>query len=271
MVLQSAGQSGAVHQGGQDRHQMDEAAPRTPAEVRAWVIEHTSVLENVARMADGKRIKACGPTGKPIWRETSADKQQQAIFKLLGKLAPDLTYGSITNVDARTAIKVEAEPSKPALPDFELARRLQLFASRENPEPREQRLNGTSAPKLIEQAAPEPPEAPEESLEPTAPEPGAVVEFIESGLAIHGFEGDRPGLPNIYETRDAAGRMVNRGAFDLCLAQVRKQADGDPGPWHVEEAQAPLGMAHVSRAEQQPAAMALPAVQHGYGHRKRRS
>ena len=91
-------------------------APKTPAEVRAWVIEHTSVLENVARMADGKRIKACGPTGKPIWRETSADKQQQAIFKLLGKLAPDLTYGSITNVDARTAIKVEAEPSKPALP-----------------------------------------------------------------------------------------------------------------------------------------------------------
>ncbi len=40
-----------------------------PAELRRWIIENTKVLENLLRMADGKRVQLHGPTGKTYWAD----------------------------------------------------------------------------------------------------------------------------------------------------------------------------------------------------------
>ncbi len=50
---------------------------------------------------------------------------------------------------------------------------------------------------------------------------------------------------------------------------ARKQADGNLGPWMMQEPRAAPG-GHLNMREQQTHHMALPGVQHGYAHRKRR-
>ncbi len=85
---------------------------------------------------------------------------------------------------------------------------------------------------------------------------------------MQGCEPDRSGLPVVYELRSAAG-LTRRANFETVMGLLRKQVGDDVGAWVIEAPQ-PAPGSHFSAAEQQTHHMALPGVQHGYAHRKRR-
>jgi hypothetical protein len=105
---------------------------------------------------------------------------------------------------------------------------------------------------------------------PEAPEAGSLIKFIETGYEIKAMEGSRPGLPNVFDLVNAAGRLICHGSFPAVLATaVKSSPDGVLGAWHSGE-QERFGLGHLNLGEQRPQGSGLPQVQHGYAHRKRR-
>ncbi len=96
-----------------------------PAELRRWMIESTKVLENLLRMADGKRVQLHGPTGKTYWAETTPQMMAWAMERVLRKCVPDLS-GITLSGDADAPI-VTQHLDTPLGRDKELARRLALL------------------------------------------------------------------------------------------------------------------------------------------------
>jgi len=72
-----------------------EPLPRTPAEVRRWLMKHTHLLENLGRMADGKKVRCIGPTGKVGWWAPDKDDQKWAMDRLLPRIAPNITAAAL--------------------------------------------------------------------------------------------------------------------------------------------------------------------------------
>ncbi len=129
---------------------------------------------------------------------------------------------------------------------------------------------------MVDLPTPEAPGEPVESVEedpllqgePEAPDPGHVLRFIGSDWYIKGFGPAREGLPNVYELRCPSG-LVRRGPFAMLLGLLETQMGGDLGEWTVQEPRPEPG-GHLNMREQTVDAAALPGVQHGYAHRKRR-
>ena len=101
-------------------------APKNPRKVRQWVLTNTRLLENLGRIADGKRVRAVGPTGKLVWRIPDWEDQKWAMGKLLPKVAADLTSAGL-EVSGPDGGPVRNEHTRtPIRDDRELGRRLAL-------------------------------------------------------------------------------------------------------------------------------------------------
>ena len=95
-----------------------------------------------------------------------------------------------------------------------------------------------------------------EPAEPTAPDVGYRIRFMDLDWEIVGHAPDRDGLPVVYEAR-LRGQMVRRGPFEVVLKLIADKSGG-LGPWLL---QAPPKMTEPGRPDQRPVGgMARPAV-----------
>ncbi len=233
--------------------------PKTLREVRQWVLENTNLLENLGRMADGKRIQAVGPTGKKYWRDIGWEDQKWAMGRLLPKVAADLSAAGVElsgpdggAIQQRTEILAASERVVAAMAEASTAddpavamdaeglhgiKAISFLAARQAAQERDQAPARPSTP-AVDLPAPEPSGEPVESVEedpllqgePEAPDPGHALRFMGSDWYIKGFGPVREGLPNVYELRCPSG-LVRRGPFAMCMDLLTTQMGGDVGEW----------------------------------------
>ncbi len=93
-----------------------------PAQLRAWVISNTKVLENLLRMADGKRVQLTGPSGKKYWADTDVATMRWAMDRVLKRVLPELSGITLSGEADGAPIVLANRPADP-----ELVRRLALM------------------------------------------------------------------------------------------------------------------------------------------------
>ena len=121
------------------------AAGLTTAQMRQFMRDKSKTVENLLRMADGKRIRLFGPTNKAYWIQTTPQMMTWAMGQVLTRILP--TMGSITlagDADG-TPIRTQHLTDSPIGSDRELARRLRLaldMGDKAQPEPQDAPTNG---------------------------------------------------------------------------------------------------------------------------------
>ena len=199
-----------------------------------------------------ERRELSGPDGSPIQQETQLIESAKRVAEVFTEVADTPAPAEVMTDESLGAVQAV---------NFVLA---QKEAAERAQEPAH-----TSTPPTAEDRAPEPSESVRESTQeseppagnPEPPDIGHTLAFIESDLRITAHEGDRPGLPPVYQLHGHAGPM-RRGPFDVVLELARKQAGGDLGPWIMQEPQPSIAPARV---DQRSLSVPLPQV-----HRSRR-
>ncbi|MEE8225403.1 MAG: hypothetical protein V3R30_01165 [Kiloniellales bacterium] len=213
-----------------------------------------TAAENLLRKIcpDVRATELSGPGGQPIEQRTELIESAKRVAEVFTEVADTPAPAEVMTDESLGAVQAV---------NFVLA---QKEAAERAQEPAH-----TSTPPTAEDRAPEPSESVRESTQeseppagnPEPPDIGHTLAFIESDLRITAHEGDRPGLPPVYQLHGHAGPM-RRGPFDVVLELARKQAGGDLGPWIMQEPQPSIAPARV---DQRSLSVPLPQV-----HRSRR-
>jgi hypothetical protein len=106
------------------------------AQQRQWLRDRSGpVLENLLRKALGKRHKAEGPTGKPIWRETTPEMQERAEVQVINRVLANLSSVAIAGEKDAPAVRFDLGDTPGISRDRELARRLALVLTKADEKP----------------------------------------------------------------------------------------------------------------------------------------
>jgi hypothetical protein len=84
-----------------------QALPRTPADLRAYMVEQIGKADRLLDIAQGKQIHLSGPSGKTYLGYPSISDQLAAWRLILGKCLPDL-QSVATTLDANVSAEVKA-------------------------------------------------------------------------------------------------------------------------------------------------------------------
>jgi len=72
---------------------------RLGKEARAYLAEHGGALENIVKIAKGKRVRIAGPTGKALWHTPTPAEVVEANYWIAARLVPSMSSQEITGAD----------------------------------------------------------------------------------------------------------------------------------------------------------------------------
>lgn len=190
------------------------------------------VWRDMAAYAYGRpteRREVSGPDGGPIERHTHLVETSQKIAAV---------FGQINNGDGKPIDGIAEQLGDSALGAVQSIS--YLMAARAAQASRDAR-SAPAEPRPLPRPAvaavpsePEPTPVPAQPVEPTPPPIHHALSFVESALSVVARSPDREGLPPCYELRRGT-MLLRRAAWDVVLAEARKQSGGDLGPWLVQE------------------------------------